>query len=333
MLGIGKSLIQMTYDRFRHQVPASNILVVTHEDYVDKVMQHLPEIHRSQVLAEPSRRNTAPCIAYAAYRIKKKDPNAVMIVAASDHLILKEDLFLQSINVAVQQANAYNCLLTLGIKPSRPDTGYGYIQYSEEEPEISVNECIRKVKTFTEKPNFELAKQFLDSGDFYWNSGMFVWNIRSLIEAFELHLPDINALFSEKEDMLDTPQEVDAIREIYSLSPNISVDYGIMEKAPNVLMLRAEDFGWSDLGTWGSLYTHLDHDNHENARIGKEIEFYESSGNIVCMPEKKLAVIEGLNNYIVVDTDEVLMIVRKEDEQRIKEFVNDLKSKKKDRFL
>jgi mannose-1-phosphate guanylyltransferase len=333
MLGVGKSLIRLTFERFAHQVPLQNIMVVTHESYVQQVLEHLPELSAEQVLAEPHRKNTAPCIAYAAHRIAKIDPLATMVVAASDHLILREDVFLNSIRLAVSQAEACECLITLGIRPTRPDTGYGYIQFTEEPVPTAVHPAIKRVKTFTEKPDLDLARQFLDSGEFYWNSGMFVWSIQSILSALQHHIPEMAQLFNDRASLLGTAQEATAIEEIYTQSPGISIDYGVMEKAANVLMLLTEDFGWSDLGTWGSLYTHVPHDDLQNGMVGKDVVLYNSVGNMVRVPEGKLAVVQGLTDYIVVDTEEVLLIVRKEDEQRIKEFVNDLKARRKDCFL
>jgi mannose-1-phosphate guanylyltransferase len=330
VLGTGRTLIQMTFDRFKDICPNENILVVTNEIYKDLVLEQLPEISEQQVLCEPSRRNTAPCIAYACYKIKSLNDNANIVVAPSDHLILKEDVYTDTINTAIAQANANGSLVTLGIKPSRPDTGYGYIQFIEEENTVS--DEVKRVKTFTEKPHLDLAKQFLDSGDFYWNSGIFIWTLKSIINAFESYLPEVDKLFKEGEGKYNTDEEVAFINDIYPVCKNISIDYGIMEKAKNVYIVLS-DFGWSDLGTWGSLYTHIDRDRQENAVVGKNVMMYDSTNNMVKMPNEKLVVIQGLYDYIVVESDDTLLICKKQDEQKIKQFVNDIKTSKGDQYV
>jgi mannose-1-phosphate guanylyltransferase len=331
VLGTGKTLIQMTFDRFKNICPAENVLVVTNGIYKDLVLEQLPELSENQVLCEPSRRNTAPCIAYANYKIKEQNPNALVVVAPSDHIIMKEDEFTRDISMALKAAAENDWLLTLGIKPSRPDTGYGYIQF-EEESVFSADDRLKKVKTFTEKPTLEIAKSFLESGDFLWNSGIFVWSLKSIMKAFDQHLEEVDALFSKGIGKYNTPQEDGFIDETYAVCKNISIDYGVMEKAENVYVMGV-DFGWSDLGTWGSLYTLREKDTNENAVVGDNVMLYDSKHCIVNMPKEKLVVLQGLDDYIVVEDEGTLLVVRKEDEQKIRQFVNDVKAEKGNRFV
>lgn len=330
ILGVGRTLLQLTFDRLKNTCPEDQILIVTSSAYKSLVMEQLPGITESQIVSEPARRNTAPCIAYAAYKIGNQNPDARMIVAPSDHLILKEDAFVKTLESALSLTEERDCLVTLGIKPNRPDTGYGYIQFVDTEHANSP--FIKKVKTFTEKPNHELAQQFIDSGDFYWNSGIFIWKVSSITTAFETHLPDVSKLFVEAQEQLNTPEEETAVKSIYAVCPNISIDYGVMEKASNVYVVLS-DFGWSDLGTWGSLYTHVKPDKDKNAVIGKNIMLYEASGNMIKIPDNKLAVIQGLEDFIVVDSGDVLLICRKHDEQKIKQFVNDVALEKGEKYI
>lgn len=329
VLGIGSTLLQLTVARYLPICPKENIIIVTNAGYKDLVKEQLPDLRDEQILLEPSRKNTAPCIAYATYKINEENKDANIIVAPSDHLIIKEVDFQNSIKTAINRAESENCLLTIGIKPNRPDTGYGYIQFEDDD---NSDEPIKKVQTFTEKPFLDLAKRFIESGDFYWNSGMFIWNVKSILAAFETHLPDINKLFAEGIGKYGTAEEEKFINEIYPLCKNISIDHGLMEKAKNVYVILA-DLGWSDLGTWGSLYTHVEKDATNNAIIGDNILTYDSSDNIVMMPKNKLAVIQGLDEYIIVDSNDTLLICRKEDEQKIKQFVNDIKVNKGEGFV
>lgn len=326
ILGTGETLIQQTFNRLKKLCPTENIYIVTNNDYENQVLEQLPELTKEQVLCEPSRKNTAPCIAYANYKIAAKNPNATIMVAPADHLILKEDEFIRVATLALNHAANNDCLMTLGITPSRPDTGYGYIQFFDDN-----NNEIKKVKTFTEKPNLELAKKFIESGDFAWNSGMFVWSLKSIQNSFKEHLPSITQLFEEHKHELNTEQEDSAINAIYAQCKNISIDYGIMEKSKNVFVISA-NIGWSDLGTWGSIYTHLPLDEQQNAVVGKNVMLYESNGNIINVPKEKLVVIQGLSDYIVVEADGILLICKKEDEQQIKNFVSDIKLTKNERF-
>lgn len=315
--GTGRSLLQMTFDRLSKVVPVGNILIVSNVIYLDMILEQLPEIKADQVLLEPNRRNTAPCIAYAVNRIKAITDKANIIVAPSDHLILKEQDFLDTIKQGLDFVEKNNSLLTLGIKPSRPETGYGYIQIDDGDS------VLRRVKTFTEKPNLELAKIFYETGEFFWNSGIFLWNLQTIDTAFDSLLPEVATKFAAGKDYFNTPQEQQFIDEMYGTCPNISIDYGIMEKAENVYVL-CSDFGWTDLGTWGSLYEMSPKDEAQNVTLKCNAAFYESANNIVALPADKLAVIHDLEGYIVVESDNVLLICKMEDEQRIRQFVNDV---------
>ncbi|NDP22016.1 MAG: mannose-1-phosphate guanylyltransferase [Paludibacter sp.] len=318
--GTGRSLLQMTYDRLHKLVPAENILIVSNVIYKDLILEQLPEIKENQILLEPKRRNTAPCIAYAVNRIKAITPKANIIVAPSDHLIMKENDFLETIKVGFDFVEKNDCLLTLGIKPSRPETGYGYIQIDEGETNL------RRVKTFTEKPNADLAQIFFETGEFFWNSGIFLWNLQTIDNAFDLLLPEVATKFNSGKEFFNTDKEQEFIDEMYASCPNISIDYGIMEKASNVHVL-CSDFGWTDLGTWGSLYEMSPKDEHENVTLKCKTVFYESEENIVALPGDKLAVIHDLKGYIVAESDNVLLICKLEDEQKIRQYVNDINVK------
>lgn len=322
ILGIGKTLLQLTFERFNRIIPVENVFIVTSEKYKELVMEQLPQLKESQVLLEPLRRNTAPCIAYATYRILSICPTARIVVSPSDHLILKEDLFLNEIEKGLTFAGENDVLVTLGIQPSRPETGYGYIQVNER-LEFNGYGNLYKVKTFTEKPDRAMAQVFVDTGEFYWNSGIFVWSALSIQKAFEKYLPDVNALFEKGRKLINTPDEVFFINKSYSECPNISIDYGIMEKADNVFVLTA-DFGWSDLGTWGSLYENHPHDKMGNAVSGTKVFLYDTEGCIVNLPQEKIAVIQGLKDYIIVESQNTLLICKKDDEQQIRQFVADV---------
>jgi len=331
VLGTGKTLIQLTFDRFTKILPAKNIYIVTNEMYKELVLEQLPEIGENQVLCEPSRRNTAPCIAYANYKIREENEDAIIVVAPSDHIILKEDEFVSDIRTAMKAAEQNDWLITLGIRPSRPDTGYGYIQFKEEQVYPS-DDRLRKVKTFTEKPNLDIAKSFLASGDFLWNSGIFVWSLKSIMSAFQNHLNEVDVLFQKGIGKYNTPNENSFIDETYAICKNISIDYGVMEKADNVYVLSV-DFGWSDLGTWGSLYAIREKDENQNTVVGSHVMMYDTKNSIVHVPDDKLVVLQGLDDYIVVEQDNVLLICRKEDEQQIRTFVNDVKVEKGEKFV
>ena len=326
--GTGRSLLQQTFDRFEQIIPTENIYIATNEAYSDLVKEQLPKLKDNQILLEPTRRNTAPCIAYASYHIQSINPDANIVVTPADHLILQEQHFLKNIQTGLNFVCKFPSLLTLGVKPNRPETGYGYIQTEEG----GTTDNIQKVKAFTEKPNYELAKVFYESGDFFWNSGIFIWNVKTILDAFGKHLPDITTRFKQGLDKFNTPKERDFINEQYPLCQNISIDYGIMEKAENVYMLVA-DFGWSDLGTWGSLYDLANKDDSRNVALKCDSLFIESSNNLITLSENKLAVIQGLEDYIIVESDNVLLVCKKSEEQRIKQFVADVNIKFGNKYM
>ncbi len=319
ILGIGKSLLQITVERFLSICPLENILIVTNSHYESIVKEQLPGLLDEHILLEPQRRNTAPCIAYANYVISQKCSTANIVVAPSDHLILNEVDFLNKIKSGLDFISTHDSLLTLGIKPSRPDTGYGYIQMESASMDVA---GFSKVKTFTEKPDLDTAKFFLSSGEFLWNSGIFLWSLSAINKAFSQHLPEIYNLFQSLSITSDS-----TIEKVYGACPNISIDYGVMEKASTVFVSPSE-FGWSDLGTWGSLYDNTTKDNNKNSHILGEIFSYDSFDNLVRLPKGKIAVLEGLQGFIVVDSEDKLLICRRSEEQRIKQFVNDIENSK-----
>ena len=323
--GTGRSLLQQTFDRFKQIIPTENILIVTNEAYANMVQQQLPQISPSQILLEPARRNTAPCIAWASYHIKAMNPKANIVVSPSDHLILKEQEFLNAVSAGLDFVSRSTNLLTLGIKPSRPETGYGYIQI---DGKVGTN-CY-KVKTFTEKPELELAKVFVDSGEFYWNSGLFMWNVGTIIDVMEALLPEVCS--NLKSDVYGTGEEQNFINEHFTACPNVSIDYGVMEKAHNVYVSLG-DFGWSDLGTWGSLYDLSEKDADGNVSLKGYSELYDCKDNIVVMPKGKLAVIKGLKGCLVAEAGNVLLICKKNDEHTIRNMVNDTQIKFGDDFI
>jgi mannose-1-phosphate guanylyltransferase len=326
VLGIGRTLIQQTFDRFKNVCPPENVYVVTNKLYKNLVKEQLPMLSDDQILCEPVGRNTAPCVAYAAYKIRKVNPEAALVVAPSDHIILKEEAFERRILSALEAASSQDILITLGIKPSRPDTGYGYIQFVDGKS----NE-LKKVKTFTEKPILELAQKFLESGDFVWNAGIFIWSVKSVIGAFEKLLPDVAETFEEGESTYYSDQEEAFISKAYGLCKNISIDYGIMEKSDNVYVMLA-DIGWSDLGTWKSLFDISNKDSNNNV-IDANIITYDTKDCIIKTPKDKLVVIQGLENFIVAEFNKVLLICKKDEEQRLREFVADAKSKKGPEYI
>tara|TARA_B100000287_G_C20532002_1_gene741262 strand:- start:39 stop:1088 length:1050 start_codon:yes stop_codon:yes gene_type:complete len=325
ILGSGQTLIQQTFSRLERVCPRENIFIVTNINYKSLCLDQLENLLESNILCEPAMRNTAPCIAYAAFKIQAINSNANIIVAASDHIVLKEDKFVQVANDCLQIVSEHDILLTLGITPHRPDTGYGYIQFTEEI--INGNKKAKKVKTFTEKPNHELALNFLDSGDFLWNSGMFVWSVKSIVLAYRKYLRDIYDIFEEGKHFFNSVEEEEFILRVFPGCKSISIDYAIMEKADNVYVYPAE-FGWSDLGTWGSLYEQLDLDVNNNAVQAANIMLHDSSNNLIKITEEKTVIIQGLEGYIVVANDDALLICRREEEQQIKNFVTQINSKK-----
>ncbi|MDR1591986.1 MAG: mannose-1-phosphate guanylyltransferase [Prevotellaceae bacterium] len=316
--GTGRSLLQMTYDRFRNLIPAKNVYIVSNLAYRDLILEQLPELTSNQVLLEPIRRNTAPCIAYAVYKIREQTEKANIIIVPSDHLITKEDEYRRVMQEGIAfVAHNTEALLTIGLKPTRPETGYGYIQVGDGEKTL----C--QVKTFTEKPSLEMAKVFLASGEFYWNSGMFLWSLTAIEKAFKEFLPEVAAGFEKGRGVYHTGEEQIFIDKMYPELPNISIDYGIMEKAQNVYVLTAE-FGWSDLGTWNSLYELGEKDAAGNATLKGNTQLYDCKNTMVVIPEDSLAVVEGLTGYLIAQQGNVLLICKTEGEQRLRQYVVDV---------
>lgn len=330
ILGTGKSLIRQTYERFLEVLPKERIYVITNERFKNLVSEHIPGITGDRIICEPTRKNTGPCIAYASWKIHNLDPEAKLVIAPSDHIILKEPAFAQVIKSALQAASEHDWLLTLGITPSRPDTGYGYIQYKNGTP-WPANPNLKKVKTFTEKPNIELAESFIKSGDFLWNSGIFIWSAKAIIDAFEKFQPEISYVFREASHIYNTPQEETYMQKAFATCKSISIDYAIMEKADNVYVFVSE-FGWSDLGTWGSLFEVRQKDENHNAVMGKNVLLYDVNNCIVNIPDEKLVVLQGLQDYIIAESDNALLICQKENEQEMRRFVNDIRIQKGENF-
>ncbi|WP_257656662.1 mannose-1-phosphate guanylyltransferase [Parapedobacter lycopersici] len=329
MMGTGKTLVQATYDRFRKIVPERNIFIATNESYADLVLQQLPKLTPNQLILEPIMRNTAPSIAYASHKIQQLNPDATIVVAPADHLILETDEFVRNIVKGLNCAASNDWLITLGIKPSRPDTGYGYIQYGKS---ASVP-GFKKVKTFTEKPNLELAKTFLQSGDFLWNAGIFIWSAKSIIAAFDKYQTEMNDVFKEGDDVYNTDREAKFISGAFVRCVNISIDFAVMEKADNVYVLPA-DFGWSDLGTWTSVYELAEKDYLGNVASSSEnVIVYDTSNCMIHTPKDKLVIIKGLHNFIVVQSDDTLMICPQDQEQGVKQVVADVKDKFGNKYI
>ncbi len=319
VLGIGKSLLQSTYERYLPICPPENIWIVMHEEHTQLAKEQLALTRDDQILTEPMRKNTAPCIAYAANKIFLKDPDAVMIVSPTDHLILSETEFLQTIQKAVDQAKSQDKLITLGIKPTRPETGYGYIQFLESKSSL------KKVKTFTEKPAIALAKTFLESGDFVWNSGVFVWGVKAILNAFQRYLPELYEAFEEIRPQLNTVDEKRVIAQVYAQTKNISIDYGVMEKADNVYVSLG-NFSWSDLGSWAALHEASVRDANNNLVNGETL-VYETRNSVIKGTHDKMLVVQGLNGYLVGIFDNVVIICEKDKEELFRRYVNDLKTR------
>ncbi|HET9056054.1 MAG TPA: sugar phosphate nucleotidyltransferase [Chitinophagaceae bacterium] len=328
ILGTGKTLIQDTFTRFANFIPIENIFVVTTDEYKNIVKKQLPDLSEENILCEPSRKNTAPCIAYVAYKLMQKHPKGNLICSPADHLITNNTGFTKVCLEALDFVNKHKALITLGIKPTYPNTGYGYIQHEQQ----AVSDNVYKVKTFTEKPNIELAKTFIASGDFLWNAGIFVWQIQNIVKAFEKYLPEMAELFTVEKHLFNTPQETEALERIYPQCTNISIDFGIMEKADNVYIIPAS-FGWSDLGTWNSAYENMPKDYFENAVSGDHVIVIDSTRNIIHADNKKLLVLQGLDDFIIVDTKDALLICKKDKEQEIKEYVAEVKRNKGEKYL
>ena len=319
MLGTGDTLIQKTFSRLSSLIPKENIFILTNEAYNYLVLEQLPEASQRQVVLEPSMRNTAPCILYAALKIQKENPDAVMIVAPSDHWIEDEQAFTSNVQDAFEYCSKNDALMTLGIQPTFPNTGYGYIEFDK-----TTNNTIKEVNQFREKPDYETAKEFISQGNFLWNAGIFMWSAKSVVGAFKQFQPTLFSLFEKGIPSYNTEFEAEFIKENYPKAENISVDYAIMESAKNVFVSKAT-FDWNDLGTWGSLYDKLDKDSSENAVVNSKLLAEDASGNMIRTATDKLVVIDGLKDYIVVDKEDVLMIYPKSKEQDIKQIVTKVK--------
>lgn len=328
ILNTGKTLIQWTYERFADFIPLENIFVVTSDEYSGIVAEQLPDLPVANILGEPSRKNTAPCIAYISFKLMQQDPQASLIVAPSDHLILDTTAFRKVCLEALSFVNKHNAFITLGIQPTQPNTGYGYIQFEQH----AVTDNVYKVKTFTEKPNLELAKTFVASGEFLWNAGIFVWQVKNILTAFEKYLPEMFEVFAADRERFNTEEEKAALEAIYPQCTNISIDFGIMEKADNVYVIPSS-FGWSDLGTWNSAYENFEKDALDNAVAGDNVVVIDARKCMVHVPDDKLVLLQGLDDYIVVDTKDVLLICQKTREQEIKEYVAEVKRKKGEKYL
>ena len=328
VLNTGKTLVQWTYERYAKFIPAENIFIVTSEEYVDIVKKQLPKLPVENILAEPSKKNTAPCIAYISFKLAQMNPDAKCIVAPSDHLILEEDRFQSIALQALDFVDNIKALATLGIQPTHPNTGYGYIQFEG----LEVAKDVYKVKTFTEKPDLEIAKSFLASGDFLWNAGIFAWKISNILTAFEKYQPEMFELFDQEKPHFNTTEENAAIQRIYPQCTNISIDIAIMEKANNVYVMPAS-FGWSDLGTWNSAYENMEKDYLGNAVASDNVIVIDATKCMVNSPKDKLVVLQGLDDFIVVDTKDVLLICSRDKEQSIKEYVAEVKRNKGDKYI
>jgi mannose-1-phosphate guanylyltransferase len=328
ILNTGKTLIQWTYERYARIVPAENIYVITSDEYVTIVAEQLPQLPTENILAEPSRKNTAPCVAYISMKLFEKNPEATFVVAPADHMILDEKTFGEVTLKALDFADHMKAFVTLGITPNHPNTGYGYIQREA----MPVADGIYQVKTFTEKPNLEIAKSFLESGDFLWNAGIFIWQARTVLRAFEQFQPEMYEVFAAEKQHFSTPQERAAIERIYPLCTSISIDYALMEKARNVYVIPAS-FGWSDLGTWNSAYDNLEKDYLGNALASEGVVVVDATKCMISTEPEKLVVLQGLEDFIVVDTKDVLLICKKEKEQEIKEYVAEVKRTRGEKFI
>ncbi len=321
MLGTGDTLIQKTFQRLSDLIPKENIFILTNERYNDLVLEQLPEVEQRQVVLEPAMRNTAPCILYASLKIQKENPDALMIVAPSDHWIEDEKTFSKNVKQAFDFCSKNNALMTLGIQPTFPNTGYGYIEFDK-----SSTEAIKSVNQFREKPDYQTAKSFIEQGNFLWNAGIFMWSAKTVVEAFQNNQPELYSLFEKGISVYNTEFEDGFIKDNYPKAENISVDYAIMEKSSNVQVIAAE-FDWNDLGTWGSLYDKLDKDESNNAVVNARTLAEDASGNMIRTKSDKIVVVDGIKDYIIVDKDEVLLIFPKSKEQDIKKTLQQVKDK------
>ena len=331
MLGAGATLLQKTFYRLRSFIPAENILILTNERYGDLVMEQLPDIEKNQIVKEPSMRNTAPCILYAAMKIQKMDPDAVMMVAPSDHWIEDEEKFAGDVQICFDKCEAEDIMCTFGIVPTFPNTGFGYIEFDKEKGDDN-DQGLKRVSQFREKPNYKTAKEYLERGNFLWNAGIFMWSVSTIIEAFEKYQPSQYELFRQGKEFYNTAKEEEFIQENYGKADNISIDYAILEQADDIYVLPAS-FDWNDLGTWGSLYDKLGKDQNENALVNAQVMSFNSGHNIIRTEAGKLVVIEDLNDYIIVDKKEVLLILPKSKEQEIKIVLAHVKERYGDQYI
>lgn len=330
ILGSGETLLQQTFRRMKTVVPGDHIYVVTHADYAEICLEQLPELSLERILAEPTRRNTAPCVAYAGFVLKKRDPLANFVVTPADHLVSNEAEFSARLNSALATTARHNVLMTLGMTPVRPETGYGYIQFRSERSEYA--DDVHPVKTFTEKPNLEMAEQFIATGEFLWNAGIFVWNANAILSAFEKHMPEMYSVFNSGWEHFGSESESEFIESIYGECPNESIDYGILEKAKQVLVMPAE-FGWSDLGSWGAVHEQRTADSNGNTGSGNTVLSYDARGNTYLIPDSMVAVVDGLEDYIVILSENRLLVCPRSKEQEIKQFVNDIKMLRGEDFV
>ena len=321
ILGIGKSLLQLTYERFLPLIPKENIFIVSNAAYADLIKEQLPDVTDNQILSEPSRNNTAPCLAYTAFKLQNLNPNASFVVASSDHLIVNEADFLKNIEMALTFTQKNDALMTLGITPSNPNIGYGYIQYNRNDAN---HDGIFKVKSFTEKPNLERAKEFVEAGNYLWNAGIFIWSVKSLLKSLKKNAEDIYDILKKGENAYNTEGEQIFINQYYPTTPNISIDYAVMERADNVHTIPC-NFGWSDLGAWGALYDEGKKDENNNVIQSENVLTFDVTNTLVRTPAEKLVVLRGLDDFIVVDENEVLLIYTKNKEQEIKQVTTVLK--------
>ncbi len=326
MLNVGKSLLRLTFERFLPICPAENIFIVTNSAYKKLVKQHIPEISDNQILCEPSRNNTAPCIAWTAFKLAALDPEANFVVAPSDHIVLKEDIFRKKIQQALDFSAENDALVTLGLQPSRPDTGYGYIQFGEK-----TTENVHRVERFAEKPNLETAQKFVDSGEYLWNAGIFIWRAKTVLSAYQKLAPEIFSILEKGKKFYNQPGEQKFINKNYPTTPNISVDFAILEKAKNVFTIPAE-FGWSDLGTWASLFEECPKDESANVLHGENILLENVENCLIRVPKGKIVVLNGLENFIIVDDGDVLLIWPKSKEQEIKSLTGKVKTRFGEKF-
>ena len=329
ILGNGETLIQSTYKRYASFIRPENIFIITSDEYVDITRKQLPGVDPENILSEPSRKNTAPCVSYISFKLLQKDPEAVLVVAPSDHTVSDVEIFKTLTLQALDFAKNNNAFVTLGINPTYPNTGYGYIQF---DTNAVKDDNVFEVKTFTEKPDLELAKAFLASGEFLWNSGIFIWDVNTILAAFEQYQPEMFELFATEKNNFNTPEEKEALNRIYPLCVSISIDYAIMEKVENVFVIPA-DFGWSDLGTWNSAYNNLRKDRNKNVITSDNVITFDSMNSFVSAPNEKLLVLQGLDDFIIVDTKDALLICKKEKEQQVKDFLSEVKKKKGDKYL